>query len=391
MSSPDRSIKNNFQTDCVEVSIVMPCLNEKDAVGLCVSQAVNTLKANSLKGEVIVSDNGSCDNSQELAQSAGARLVLEKIKGYGRAYKTGIAEARGKYIIIADSDGTYDFSNIVKFIEPLRQGYAFVNGSRLKGKIHKGAMPFLHRYLGNPFLSFALNLFFKSGFTDVYCGMKAFTKEAYEKIKPISPGMEFALELIINATRFDLRRTEVPIELFPRKGKSKLRPFKDAWRSLRFMLLFSPNYLFIFPGGLLFLSGFLGMAVLLKGPVSLWNHTFDFHAMIFSSILILLGFQLLNLGFFAKSYALAEGFERRNTFFTNFYKAFNLEKGIFLGILLIVFGVFVVFSILKEWIFLGAVARERQELFALTIIIIGVQVIFSSFLISLIGMKYKEL
>lgn len=379
------------KVDPLEVSIIMPCLNEEEAVALCVKRAITVLSENNLKGEVIVVDNGSSDNSRELAIQAGARLVLEDKKGYGRAYKLGISEAKGKYIIMADCDGTYDFSCIMKFIEPLRNGYSFVNGNRLKGKIHKAAMPFFHRYFGNPLLSLLLNSLFKSGFSDVYCGMKAFTREAYERIAPISPGMEFALELIINASRFSLKRTEVAIELFPRKGKSKLRPFKDAWRSIRFMLLFSPNYLFILPGGLLFLIGFLGMVFILKGPVIFFNHTFDFHAMIFSNILLLLGFQLVNLGFFAKTYALAEGFEKRNSFFISFYKVFNLEKGIMLGIILVGFGLAVVFSIIRQWFFLGALAQERRELFALTIIIIGIQIIFSSFLISLISMKSKEL
>jgi len=386
------SDKNSFSdTDSLEVSIVMPCLNEEEAVALCVKQAITALKENNLKGEIIVSDNGSSDSSRELAVKSGARVVVEKIKGYGRAYNLGIASAKGKYIVIGDSDGTYDFSGIIKFIEPLRHGYAFVNGSRIKGKIHKGAMPFLHRYFGNPLLSFLLNLFFKSGFSDVYCGMKAFTKEAYEIIKPISPGMEFALELIINAARSSLKRMEVPIELFPRRGRSKLRPFKDTWRSLRFMLLFSPNYLFILPGAVLFLTGFSGMVLLSGGPVRFLNHIFDFHAMIFSSILVLLGFQLVNLGFFAKAYALSEGFEKRDSFFTGFYKAFNLEKGILIGFLLIAFGLFIVFSIIKQWIFFGAMAQERRELFALMTIMIGIQIIFSSFLISLMGMKYREI
>lgn len=378
------------KTDFIEVSIVMPCLNEEEAVGSCVKKAITALKENNLEGEVIVVDNGSSDNSRKLAAESGARLVLEETRGYGRAYKSGITQAKGKYILIGDSDGSYDFSDIIKFIEPLRRGYAFVNGTRFKGRIHKGAMPYLHRYFANPFLSFLLNLFFKAGFSDVYCGMKAFTKEAYEKIRPISPGMEFALELIINATKSSLKRTEIPIELSPRKGKSKLRPLKDAWRSLRFMLLFSPNYLFIFPGSALFLTGFSGLVLLVRGPIRFLGHTFDFHAMIFSGILVLLGFQLLNLGFFAKSYALSEGFEKRNTFFTSFYKTFNLEKGIIIGFILIISGLFIVFTIIREWVFFGAVAQERRELFALTTIIIGIQVIFSSFLISLMGMK-KEL
>lgn len=377
-------------SDDLEVSVVIPCLNEEESVASCVRQAKGALKENNLEGEVIVVDNGSTDNSKELAVEAGARVLLEELKGYGRAYQLGIQEAKGKYIIIGDADGTYDFSAIMKFIGPLRNGYDFVNGNRLKGKIYKGAMSILHRYFGNPMLSFLLNLFFKSGFQDAYCGMKAFTREAYEKIRPISPGMEFALELIINSSKQGLKRTEVPVELYPRKGKSKLRTFKDGWRSLRFMLLFSPNYLFVIPGSLLFVIGFLGMALLLKGPLIFLNHTFDFHAMIFSSMLTLLGFQLINLGFFAKSYALTEGFETRNSFFMNFYKVFNLERGGLLGIILILFGLLIILSILKDWIFVGALPQERRELLALIIIIIGIQIIFSSFLISLIGMKNRH-
>jgi len=375
----------------MEVSIVMPCLNEEKTIGICVKKALKAIGENNLKGEVIVSDNGSVDHSVEIAEQEGARIVLQKKKGYGHAYQLGISEAKGKYIIIGDSDDTYDFSNIMKFIEPLRQGYEFVNGSRIKGRIHKGAMPFLHRYLGNPALSFILNIFFKSGFSDVYCGMKAFTKDAYQKINPISPGMEYALELIINASKLNLKRTETPIDLYLRKGESKLRTFRDGWRSLRFMLLYCPNYLFIIPGSMVFLIGFAGMFMLLKGPVNFLGHIFDFHAMIFSSMLVLLGFQLINLGFFAKSYALTEGFERKNSFFLNFYKVFNLEKGILLGGFLAFFGFFMSISILKKWFLFGPIAQERRELFALTLIIIGIQVIFSSFLISLIGMKNKEL
>lgn len=365
----------------------MPCLDEEEAVAFCVKEARRVFEKNNIDAEIIVADNGSSDNSRRLACEAGALVVVEEIKGYGRAYKMGISHARGKYIIIADSDGTYDFSSLPEFIKLLRVGYDFVNGNRFGGKIHKGAMPFLNRYLGNPFISILLNLFFKSGLSDVYCGMKAFTIEAYKKIKPTSAGMEFALELIINASRFGLKTKEVTIELFPRKGKSKLRPFKDAWRSIRFMLLFSPNYLFVLPGGMLFIIGLLGMILLIQGPMKIMGHIFDFHAMIFSSYLALLGFQLVNLGFFAKSYSLAEGFERSNSFFNNFYRIFNLEKGILIGLFTVALGLAMSFFIIKKWIFFGAITQERNELFSLTLIIIGAQTIFSSFLISLLGMK----
>lgn len=379
-------IENNL-----EVSVVMPCLNEEETIAACIDKATDAFKRDEIAGEIIVADNGSTDRSVEIAQKHGARVVHQKEKGYGRAYQLGIAEAKGRIIVIGDSDDTYDFSTIVKFIGPIRNGYEFVNGSRIKGRIHKGAMPFLHRYLGNPVLSAILNIFFRSGFSDVYCGMKAFTKKAYEKIRPISPGMEFALELIINACRLNLKRTEIPVELRPRKGESKLRTFVDGWRSLRFMLLYCPNYLYLIPGGVIFITGFAGMVMLLKGPVILFGHTFDFHAMIFFSMSTILGFLLINFGFFAKTYALAEGFEGRNNFFKYFYRYFNLEKGILAGAGLIAVALFLLLMILREWIFIGPVTRERQELFAVTLLVIGMQVIFSSFLISLIGMKTKRI
>ncbi|MFC1804619.1 glycosyltransferase family 2 protein [Candidatus Omnitrophota bacterium] len=384
-------IDTSDSAQSLEISVVMPCLNEEKTIGLCIRQALTSFKDNNLKGEVVICDNGSSDNSVEIAKGLGARLVFQKVKGYGCAYQLGILEARGKYIIIGDSDGTYDFSALMKFIQPLREGSDFVNGSRIKGRIHEGAMSFLHRRLGNPFLSFVLNLFFKSGFSDVYCGMKAFSKEFYWKIKPVSPGMEFALELVIKASRLRAKRTEIPIDLFPRKGKSKLRTFRDGWRSLRFMLLYCPNYLFIIPGALVFSAGLIGMGALFNGPVEFLGHTFDFHAMIFSSMLVLLGFQLINLGFFAKSYALAEGYEEKNTFFSNFYRHFKLEKGIFLGALMVLSGLCLSFYILRDWAIFGPMAQERRELFAFTIIIVGIQTVFSSFLISLIGMKNREL
>ena len=375
--------------EAVEVSVVMPCLNEEETIASCIDKAAEAFRRNSIRGEIIVSDNGSTDRSVEIAVKHGARVVRQGEKGYGRAYQLGIAEAAGKFIVIGDSDDTYDFSLIPDFLKPLKAGCEFVNGSRIKGKIHKGAMPFLHRYLGNPALSLILNIFFRSGFSDVYCGMKAFTKEAYAKIKPVSPGMEFALELIINASRRNLKRTEIPIELYPRKGESKLRTFRDGWRSLRFMLLYCPNYLFLVPGGAIFAVGLAGMAALLKGPVTLFNHIFDFHAMIFFSMSAILGFLLINFGFFAKTYSLAEGFEGENAFFRYFYNHFNLEKGILFGLALISAGLFLSFMIIREWIFLGPVPGERRELFAGTLLVIGIQTVFSSFLISLIGMKIQ--
>lgn len=371
----------------MEVSVIMPCLNEEKTIGRCVRKALGVLHENNIEGEVIVSDNGSTDGSVNIARAEGARIVLQNLKGYGRAYQSGMSDAKGKYIIIGDSDDTYDFQCILKFIEPLKEGYEFVNGSRIKGRIHDGAMPFLHRYVGNPMLSSIINLIFKTGFSDVYCGMKSFTRSAYMRLNPVSPGMEYALELVINASILGLKRTEVPVDLSLRKGKSKLRTFRDGWRSLRFIMIYLPDYLFLVPGGLIFFMGFIGMLLLAKGPFTFLNHTFDFHALIFSSMSVLLGFQLINFGFFAKSYALTEGFLTKSTFLRNFYQYFDLKKGVLLGSILVISGTFLSFLIIKKWFSLGAVNEERQELLALTVIIIGVQTIFSSILISLIGLK----
>lgn len=390
-SRENAKIAEHDMVDAVEVSVVMPCLNEEGGIASCINKAKAAIRSNKLKAEIVVVDNGSTDRSVEIARNLGARVLIQNEKGYGRAYQMGISQAKGKYIVIGDSDDTYDFSIIMKFIDPLRTGYEFVNGSRLKGAIHKGAMPLLHRYLGNPVLSFILNLFFGSGFSDVYCGMKAFSKEAYLRMKPVSPGMEFALELIINASGCDLKRTEIPVQLHPRKGESKLRTFRDGWRSLRFMLLYCPNYLFIVPGGLTFLAGLVSMVLLLKGPVSFAGHTFDFQAMIFASMMTLLGFQLINLGFFAKSYALAEGYERKSRFYVNFCKVFDLEKGILAGGMFILAGLIIASSIIRHWMLFGPVTQERKALLAATVIVIGIQTVFSSFLISLIGLKTRDI
>jgi len=379
--------EKRLKNDMIEVSVVMPCLNEEETIASCINKANRAMLDNNIKGEIIVSDNGSTDKSVEIARISGARVVIQKEKGYGNAYKLGIAEAKGGFIIIGDSDDTYNFLEIMKFIRPLREGYQFVNGSRLKGKIHKGAMPLMHQYFGNPLLSFILNLFFKSGFSDAYCGMKAFTKEAYSRIQPRSPGMEFALELQVNASRHELKRTEVPIELHPRKGESKLRTFKDGWRSLRFMLLYCPNYLFLIPGFAIFFAGAIGTLLLLNGPVKILGHIYDFHAMIFFAMATLLGIQIVSLGFFAKSYALSEGFERKNSFFRSFYRYFNLEKGILAGLALILAGLTVSFMIMRNWVIFGPLMQERRLLIAGVLVIMGVQIIFSSFLISLVGMK----
>lgn len=221
-----------------EVSLVMPCLNEEKTVGVCIRKAQEAFKRYRINGEIIVVDNGSTDNSVKIAKEERARIIHQPIRGYGSAYLKGIEEAKGKFIIIGDADNTYDFLEIDKFVDQLRHGFEFVSGSRLNGHIEKGAMPWLHRYIGNPGLTWLLNVLFKSRFSDAYCGFKAFTKKAYKRMNPLSRGMEFCLELVIKSSLFKLERTEVPITLHTRQGESKLRTFRDGWRSSRFIVSF---------------------------------------------------------------------------------------------------------------------------------------------------------
>jgi len=252
-----------------EISVVMPCLNEEETLGECIKKASQSMNEHGLSGEIVVCDNGSTDRSAEIGHREGARVVEEKIKGYGSAYHCGIGAARGKYIIMGDADDTYDFREINRFIEPLRNGYDLVMGSRLKGTILKGAMPWLHRYIGNPFLSWFLNLLFHTGVSDSHCGMRAFTREAYDKMDLKTTGMEYASEMVINSSKAGLKITEVPITYYPRGGESKLNSFSDGWRHLRFMLLYSPNHLFLVPGMFLLLAGLLLLLVLLPGPLTI--------------------------------------------------------------------------------------------------------------------------
>jgi len=290
----------------------MPCLNEEETIGICIKKAKAALKEMGVRGEIIVADNGSTDASVEIAQSLGAKVVHQPIRGYGAAYLAGISAAKGKYIVIGDSDDTYDFSEIEKFVQPLKDGSDLVMGSRFSGEILSGAMPWLHQYIGNPVLTGILNILFKASVSDAHCGMRAFTKEAYEKMNLQTTGMEFASEIVIKAAKAGLKITEVPITYYPRKGESKLNSFRDGWRHLRFMLLYSPTYLFLIPGFILFLIGFIGTLLILPGPFKIGGHAYDVHVMTVTSLFTILGFQVVLLGLYARTYALLSGLEKRD-------------------------------------------------------------------------------
>ena len=265
-----RDVNPELDTGTVVVSIVMPCLNEEETIGACVEKALEGIKRTGLPGEVIVSDNGSEDRSIEIAETLGARVIHAPKRGYGNAYLAGFAAARGEYIVMGDSDDTYDFREVGSLIKPLQEdGAEYVMGSRFAGTILPGAMPWLHQYIGNPVLTKVLNVMFGLKASDCHTGYRAFTREAYEKMRLRTTGMEFASEMVINAAKAKLKVAEVPIIYYPRGGESKLRSFRDGWRHLRFMLMYSPDHLFLIPGGILFFLGFVGMVALLPGPVSL--------------------------------------------------------------------------------------------------------------------------
>jgi glycosyltransferase involved in cell wall biosynthesis len=374
-----------------EVSVVMPCLNEEKTIGLCVQKARKAIREKGINGEIVVCDNGSDDRSVEIASREGARVVSESIRGYGSAYHSGIASSRGKIIVIGDADNTYDFSELDRFVQPLRNGYDLVMGSRLKGNILDGAMPWLHRYIGNPFLSGFLNLLFHTGVSDSHCGMRAFTRDAYNKMDLQTTGMEYASEMVIKASKAGLKITEVPITYYPRAGESKLQSFSDGWRHLRFMLLYSPNHLFLVPGMILLIVGIFLLVLLLPGPVTFGHHTYDYHFMFLGCLLALMGFSIINLGLYAKAYSYTEKFEKKDEFIEKFYEKFSLEKGIYLGGIIFLIGFLIYLYVLLKWILVafGPLEEIRASIFALTFCAIGIETIFSSFLLSMMRITRK--
>jgi glycosyltransferase involved in cell wall biosynthesis len=369
------------------LSIILPCLNEAETIGVCVEKARRALAGMGLEGEVIVADNGSTDGSRELARSMGARVVDQPIKGYGAAYLKGLEAARGDYIVMGDSDDTYDFLDAPKLIKELEAGADMVLGSRFKGNILPGAMSFSHRYIGNPILSGILNLFFGSRISDCHSGFRAFTREAAQRLKLSTLGMEFASEMIVSALRHRLRIVEVPIIYHPRKGESKLESLSDAWRHMRFMLLFSPDWLFLAPGLTLFAGGlglFLNTAL---GWLRLFGHVFDIHAMIFFAMFTLAGFQILATGLFAKAFAIREGFAAPSPLLEGFFRIFYLERALAWGGLMFLAGLAGSAYIVGLWVkihFVGYFLMPKQSLFCVVLMIMGMQTMFSAFFISLL-------
>ena len=377
--------------EAVTISVVIPCLNEETTVGLCVTKALSAIGKLSMPGEVVVVDNGSTDRSAQVAASAGARVVHEPLKGYGQAYLTGFAQAKGRYLIMGDADDTYDFSDLRGFIEPLEAGHDMVMGTRIKGRIEPGAMPWHHRWLGVPALTAVLNILFKAGISDAHCGMRSLTAEAAEGLDLRSTGMEFASEMIIKAARNRLRIAEIPITLHKggRPGRPHLRSFRDGWRHLKMMFMLSPTHLFLIPGATAFLLGLALIAVTAPGSFMLGGVLVDYHWMILGSLLAVLGFNIINIGFFARIFALTGGFEKEDPLLERLFPRLRLETGLVAGAVLTLAGLAVNVKILYDWIAMGysfgGEVRIRPALIALTLMTIGVQLFFSSFFYSILG------
>lgn len=369
------------------ISVVIPCLDEAATIGRCVEKALAGIARAGLPGEVIVADNGSADRSAEIAAAAGARVVREPRRGYGNAYLAGFAAARGQYLVMGDADDTYDFTELGRFIAPLRADDCdYVLGSRFRGHILPGAMSPLSRF-GNPLLTGLLNLLFGLRVSDAHSGMRAFTRAAYDRMRLGAPGMEFASEIVINAAKAGLRVTEVPITLYPRAGgPSKLHPFRDGWRHLRFMLLYSPNWLFLAPGLALFALGLLALAALAPGPLPLGGHAWDVHAMVLASLCAILGGQVLTLGLSAKAYSYRHRFDPHDRLIRRFYRVFSLERGLVCGLVLFGAGFAINAGILKTWLDadMGPLDAVRPALAAATLMILGTQIAFASFLLSIL-------
>jgi glycosyltransferase involved in cell wall biosynthesis len=377
----------------LEVSVVMPCLNEARTVGRCVEKALSALEDLGIEGEVVVADNGSTDGSQEIARAHGARVIHVARRGYGSALQEGIAAAHGRYVIMGDADDSYDFSRLEPFIQRLRGGDDLVMGNRFQGGIRPGAMPWLHRYVGNPILTGILNLFFHSPIRDAHCGLRAFRRDSYRRLNLGTTGMEFASEMVVKACLNGQKISEVPVILHPdgRDRPPHLRSFRDGWRHLRFLLLLCPTWLYLIPALLLLGAGFGLMAWLTPQPRALAGVVLDVHSILLGALCVLLGYQTLWLWAFAKIYGWTSGLLPPKTFSTRIFRFLNLERGLAAGAALFLTGLGLNVSLLVHWYgqSLGGLEVQttlRQALWGFTTMVLGVQTIYGSFFLSMLGM-----
>ncbi len=374
-----------------EISVVIPCLNEEEAVGKVVDQALEGILRSGRTGEVVVVDNGSTDRSAQVATAHGARVVTERRRGYGSAYLTGLAEAHGRYIVMGDADETYPLVELGPFVDRLEQGDDLVMGSRFDGTIHGDAMPFLNRFVGNPILTGMLNLLFGVKVSDAHCGMRAITKDAAASLDLHSTGMEFASEMVFKAYRRELKVSEIPIDYFPRTGESKLNRFGDAWRHVRFMLLYSPSWLYLVPGAILLFLGVLGMLVLATGPVDVFGRSWQIHTMLGFVALTLIGAQVIQLGVFARTYARVRIGEQ-DPLLDRLGRGLRLEHGLLAGGLLVIVAIAGMIAVGTEWALegFGTLGRAYETALLVTLLGLGIQVVFGAFLLALITMPLRK-
>jgi len=378
----------------IELSVVMPCLNESDTLAICIRKAKEFFQKNNIVGEVVIADNGSTDGSQDIAISEGAIVTNIKEKGYGSALFGGFQIAKGKYIIMGDSDDSYDFLDLRKFVEKLREDYDLVMGNRFQGGIKKGAMPFLHRYLGNPVLSFIGRIFFDIKIGDFHCGLRGFRKEAIMSMGLSTTGMEFASEIVVKASLLKMKITEVPTILSPdgRTGEPHLNTWNDGWRHLRFLLMYSPRWLFLYPGIFLILIGILLSIILIINPIIIYNIVLDVHTLLFTSGLILVGYQFVAFFFITKVFTTTNGLLPKSESFDNIFKFFNLEKGLCVGIFLVIIGIVLSIFAIQAWAQENFGDLEPNIVFRIIIpavlsLVLGVQTVLNSFFLSILGLK----
>ena len=377
---------SNEQIPTLELSIIMPCLNEAETLATCIGKARDYLERHKIAGEVLIADNGSSDGSQEIATNSGARVVPIPERGYGSALRGGIAAAKGQYIIMGDADDSYDFTNLSPFLEKLRQGYDLVMGNRFQGGIKPGAMPVLHKYLGNPVLTWLGRLFFGSPCGDFHCGLRGFSKQAIKQLNLRTTGMEFASEMVVKASLYGLKITEVPTTLSP-DGRSRpphLKTWRDGWRHLRFLLMYSPRWLFLYPGLALMFLGFVATIWFVPQP--------RVHTLLYSATALIIGFQIVSFAVFTKAFAISEGLLPEDRKLRRFLRYINLEVGLIIGVILLVLGMGGSLYALYIWNArlygaLDPAVTMRIVIPSVTALALGVQVVFSSFFLSVLQLK----
>jgi glycosyltransferase involved in cell wall biosynthesis len=373
----------------IEVSVVMPCLNESLTVGRCVEKAIRALEGMGIRGEVIVADNGSSDSSPEIATSHGARVIHVERRGYGSALQAGIAAARGRFVIMGDADDSYDFSRLELFVEQLRGGHDLVMGNRFRGGILPGAMPWHHRYIGNPVLTGILNLFFRTPIGDAHCGLRGFRKDAYGRLGLTTPGMEFASEMVVRACLSRQKVTEVPTVLHPdgRDRPPHLRSFRDGWRHLRFMLMCTPTFLFIIPGLILTLLGLFAIPGAVLAGYGVFTNAFGPNFMYTASLVSISGFHLLLFGLFAKLYIHKVDPIFRELKVENLSRVFSVERGLVAGLILIATALSLGLPVLYNWVKTQEVSSPAQWIFAGTLLSLGIETVFVAFLVGILDDK----